>query len=415
MSRKSSAYLSVYNDSDLLAPALRSIAPMIDELVVVDGAYAWMADYCRALGHDPLRSDGRVYDVIEAAGIPYRVVARLWSNEVEKRQAGYAACSHRYVYRIDADEVLTFDTAEVERFFATGGAVADMEMPIYLAPGLIRRSVGGEAIERQCLLFDREQIPADLHLNYLWLVLTADRLPRADGRPLPIHPRPIAFNAHLTEWRCPASALTRASFYTLNYMRAHGVPWLPELRGVPLADPRALFDIVAPDQFRDILLGSRLVAGNAELEAGLCVGASPLTAAQEAGFVAHYDRLAASLVALNRSFTERWHAFVTGERVTIDLGTAAALEALTADVQIVFEFSGNVAQARVELRCLTAFAPWQAAYGLPHWRDGPFLGVRIPAVERAQREFLRRKLEFQIWMAPAQPVQAFRVCLGARN
>jgi hypothetical protein len=35
---KLSAYLTIYNDWDLLEPALRSIAPYIDEPVVVDGA-----------------------------------------------------------------------------------------------------------------------------------------------------------------------------------------------------------------------------------------------------------------------------------------------------------------------------------------------------------------------------------------
>jgi tetratricopeptide (TPR) repeat protein len=42
---KFSAYLSVYNDWDILEPALRSIRPFVDELVVVDGGYRWMAEF----------------------------------------------------------------------------------------------------------------------------------------------------------------------------------------------------------------------------------------------------------------------------------------------------------------------------------------------------------------------------------
>ena len=34
-----SGYLAVYNEWDALAPSLASLAPWLDELVVVDGAY----------------------------------------------------------------------------------------------------------------------------------------------------------------------------------------------------------------------------------------------------------------------------------------------------------------------------------------------------------------------------------------
>lgn len=408
MSRKCSGYLSIYNDWDLLEPALRSVAPMIDELVVVDGAYDWMAEYSRRLGHDPLRSDQRVYDIIAALGIPYRTVSRLWSNEIEKRLAGYAACAHRYVCRIDADEVLTLDTAELERFFAANGAVAEMDMPTYIAPGWIQGTTGTDHAARQAFLFDREQVSADLHLNYLWLVLTADKLPRPGERPWPVHGQPVAFNAHLTEWRTPETALMRASFYTMNYMRAHGVPWLPELRNVPLQDPLKLFERVTPAQFKDILLGSRLVAGNADLPAGGCVRRSPLSEAQEAAFAGCYGRLMDELGALNRDLVNGRY-FVTGQRVSIDIGTPGALEALTPDEMIVFEFTGDVAAAKVELRCLTADEPWQATREPRHWRSGRFLCVHVSPAEWARRAFLRRKLEFQVWMAPGHPVQQFRV------
>jgi hypothetical protein len=38
MASKFSAYLSIYNDWDILPSALRSVASYLDELVVVDGA-----------------------------------------------------------------------------------------------------------------------------------------------------------------------------------------------------------------------------------------------------------------------------------------------------------------------------------------------------------------------------------------
>ncbi len=122
MPRGVTAYLSIYDDWDFMGPMLRSIAPYVDDLVVVDGAYAWLADHLSRNGDDPLRSDARVYDALEDSKIPYKVITKLWANEIEKRVAGYAACEGRYVLRIDADEGdFLRRRLELERFFRKAG------------------------------------------------------------------------------------------------------------------------------------------------------------------------------------------------------------------------------------------------------------------------------------------------------
>jgi hypothetical protein len=40
-----SAYLCLFDDFDLLGPALETIVDRVDEIVVVDGAYRWMLPY----------------------------------------------------------------------------------------------------------------------------------------------------------------------------------------------------------------------------------------------------------------------------------------------------------------------------------------------------------------------------------
>jgi len=76
---------------------------------------------------------------------------------------------------------------------------------------------------------------------------------------------------------------------------------------------------------------------------------------------------------------------------------------------IVFEFTGDVAAAKVELRCLIADEPWQATREPRHWRKRP-VPLRARLLRRAaQRAFLRRKLEFQVWIGAGSPVQQFRV------
>ena len=122
---KFSAYLSIYNDWDILPHALASIKDHIDELIVVDGAYEWMDSYLRALGKDPMRSDQRVYESLEKSGIDFKIISRSWKNEIEKRMAGYDACSNRYVYRVDADEIMFFYDGAIESFLETDKAVAE--------------------------------------------------------------------------------------------------------------------------------------------------------------------------------------------------------------------------------------------------------------------------------------------------
>ena len=51
-----SAYLQIYNDDDFLAESLKSIEKIVDELIVVDGCYEWMATFYSKLGLDPSRS-----------------------------------------------------------------------------------------------------------------------------------------------------------------------------------------------------------------------------------------------------------------------------------------------------------------------------------------------------------------------
>ncbi len=198
-----SAYLSIYNDWDLLAASLKSIAPYVDELIVVDGAYSWMVPYLRGLGVDPERSDPRVYEALQASGVPFRAISGLWANEIDKRRAGYAACKNRFAMRIDADEILHIDDAALAAFLASGEAVAEMETPTYVAPGYVLANIRQKALPRVGFLFDRDRISSDAHLDYLWLVLTTDELPNAGRKPFPVHPQAIAFSAHLTGWRTP--------------------------------------------------------------------------------------------------------------------------------------------------------------------------------------------------------------------
>src|SRR5258708_4734974 len=172
-----SGYLTIYNDYDILPYTLRAIAPYVDELIVVDGAYEWMAPYLELSGKNPRKSDDHVYGVLDASAIKYRVESRTWRDETEKRMAGYNACTGRYAFRIDADEVPFFDNSEMERFLASGEPIAQMYKPSYISPKWLVGLNESGFLPSEPFLFDRTRVEPGVHLNYLWLVLGPDHLP----------------------------------------------------------------------------------------------------------------------------------------------------------------------------------------------------------------------------------------------
>ena len=351
---KFSAYLSVYNDWDILEPALRSIKPFVDELIVVDGGYKWMAGFLDATGRNPERSDPRVYQAIEAAGIPCRVISRMWDSELEKRLAGYMACKHRFIYRIDADEIMHFDE-NLDAFLRVGGAVAGMEMPLYMAPGWIIGRENDAQIERQCFLFDSKQVTAEAHLSYLWLVLTVDQLPSIADRP-PVFPAPVAFNAHLSLWRTPTTSINRAAFYSLSHIRAHGAPWTAHLGAAPLPDLAPLFQHISPKAFLDALLSNINTLGCPLVDEMFMLRRSPVAEEDEAAFSPIYSKFLKGLARSNETFAAEGRYII--DELKLDLSSDPALRPLLGDSGAALQFSSDLANAEVYLDYILPAEPW---------------------------------------------------------
>ena len=411
MAAKFSAYLSIYNDWEILPAALRSVASHIDELVVVDGAYDWMVPYLTTLGLDPARSDPRVYAALEASGIPFRVIARTWSNEIEKRQTGYDACIHRYIYRVDADEIMFFNDSALETALSRELAVGGMEMPTYVAPGWISCAKGEAGVGRQCFLFDRQKISAEVHLNYLWLILTADALPLPGSRSFPVYPDVLAFNAHLTGWRTPGTSVSRAAFYVLNWMRKNGVPWLPALRGQPLANLEDLFRIVTPQVFLASLRMGPIAVGMTESADTRVLRPTLLAAEREAAFAGLYDTFLCSLAEMNVQAVAREQCFLAAVPVLMDLSTPAARNVIAPNGTVTLRMSMPLQSARARLLTYATSEPTIDVQVLPTDLRGHDLCVELPDLPEGGRRMLRQCLEFQVWLDSPMLPQRFQALI----
>lgn len=396
---KASAYLSVFDDYELLGPAMAKIASRVDEIVVVDGAYRWMAPVFTAMGRDPTRSVDALRDVMAPYAAKTRWINRLWDNEPEKRAAGYAACSHRWIWRLDADEIHFIDDAALDRFHASGKAVAEMALPLYVAPGLVR-GLPGQAFERNALLFDAGQIDAAAHLAHLWLVVPQTerlRIPPAD--PGAIAAEAISFTAHLTGWRPPATSVARARFYVMNWLREHGSAQPTSLhRHDPAAGFAPMLEELPPDALADTLLGHAIVAGLPELGA-FSLMPSPLDALQEAPLLPLYAAYLDGLAALNRTLAHRPRRVVAGDEYRIDLSTPTAQAPLVQNGVFQIAAAEPIAAARAVIEDLFADAPFIQHIDCPVAIEGGAMRIVLPV---AVRTSLRRVLRLTAWAAGGQ-------------
>jgi glycosyltransferase involved in cell wall biosynthesis len=398
---KISAYLSIYNDADILDVALNSIAKYVDELIVVDGAYEWMAPFLEATGRNPLQSDSAVYEKIDASGIPYKVINRIWKNEVEKRIAGYEATTHQFTMRVDADEVIVINDENLQKFFASGCALAEMYMPNYAAPGWVIQ--GKRLIDkyrtypRQSLLFNKAKISSKEHLRYLWLVLTADELPNSGQRQkiFPVYEKPVAFCAHLTNWRFVESSATRGSFYTMNWMRQNGAPWVKEIGARKINNFQQFFNYVSPDNFLEIMRNGIIVQGDIQLKKHEKLSKTPLTDIQESVFSGLYKDFLKKLQSRVLDILKQGSIALIGYPLYIDLSMEDTLAKIAPDGYLRIKFSEPLASVQVRLLTLHKKAPFSVTRFIPYVIEVDIIVIDISCV-RSVDNYLRRTIELQI-------------------
>jgi len=253
-----------------------------------------------------------------------------------------------------------------------------MDMPVVVAPGWMRRPDMATETERQSLLFDRDQVGPRDHLAALWLVMPPwERTQLRPATPDAVFHEPIAFNAHLTHWRPPETALTRARFYVLNYLReGEATGWASGFRYEPVAGFAPLFAAVPQGAITDTLMGHPIVAGAPGM-AGAHLLPVPLTPTQQAVYAPLWDRFTAGLAASNQALARRPRWVHRGEDHHLDMTTAAACAPFgTGSMQVRFGEPMAVVQA-VE-HVLLDHPPWSLETRLPVELSGAAASIALP-------------------------------------
>lgn len=213
--------LIIHNDSALLGHVLASVRPLIDRLVVVDGAYDWVAPVCRLAGEDPERSTDGLLEVLAASGIPYTRICGTWRDETHKRRASLEACDNARVMRIDADEIYAVDPARLEAFWHSPHALGALQVPLLVHPDAILTGGGDAPVPRAPIFMNLARAGIDDILAGMWLVRPRHEATGRAGAAR-VHPQALGMCYHLTAFRPAGAAYRRARFYCLVSMRIAG-------------------------------------------------------------------------------------------------------------------------------------------------------------------------------------------------
>lgn len=333
---KIKAYLQTFNDFELLGDALSSIYGLVDELIVVDGCYSWLADYYSAIGINPERSVDELYDTLEKSKIPYKAICKVWPTQIDKRIAGYelAAADSNYVIRFDSDELLEFNDDSLSQFFASDKLVAGMTMPTFITPNIVFSDSNGN-YPVQNFIFKKSGISARNHLEYMWLVLTADKI-GGEYKQDYIYESPVAFNKHLTSWRSIKSSVNRALYYNTNWMRKHGFYHLEKYRDVLFGanDFRIFFEDIGYSNYQNLLLTDKISIGMSEILDNLPVKRIPKKESRLDAIYETYKNSYASLLPKDLKFI-----FFSEKELFFDITSETSLKKFFIDGKLTGETS----------------------------------------------------------------------------
>lgn len=137
---KTHALINLYNDRTFLAACLESIKPIVEHIIVADGAYTTYLDCYKEFvpTAKPFSTDGSIQILKGFEGLPDLTLLQredCWPNQTAKRNALVAEVPVGDCFIIiDADEMAMGDVQEAIEGFLDSGCVA-MQNPLY-TPGL---------------------------------------------------------------------------------------------------------------------------------------------------------------------------------------------------------------------------------------------------------------------------------------
>jgi hypothetical protein len=210
--------LIIHNDSSLLTETLQSAKHLVDSLVVVDGAYDWVAPFCEMSGEDPEKSTDNLLEILDQSGLPYTYHTGTWQNETHKRKASLEFVKTDRVMLIDSDEIYNVDDDKLQAFWASGKVMASLQAPLFLHEDVVTWHAASNAYPLKPVFLNLAGQEIETVVASLWLLLPDSEKGTVVDRKL-IERRPLGIFYHLSMFRVDNNPYRRSRFYNLLSMR----------------------------------------------------------------------------------------------------------------------------------------------------------------------------------------------------
>lgn len=164
---KISAYIILYHDLQFLEDIINEIYDFVDEINIIDGPYDYNIKWLKEMNlfYDEQNKPEELSNLINNyKKIKYEY--KIFQKEEEKRIFGYNKCSNNIVLLVDTDELFFINKKELNNFiqnkfkFVGGFEIYNMNR--------INVNFNKKAIKN--IIFKKEKISAEDHLDYTWLI-----------------------------------------------------------------------------------------------------------------------------------------------------------------------------------------------------------------------------------------------------
>ncbi|MGE0682737.1 MAG: hypothetical protein AB7P69_17770 [Candidatus Binatia bacterium] len=312
--------LVIHNDCSLLADTLRTAAPYIDNLLIADGAYEWVAPFCLREGEDPTRSTDEMLDIVESARIPYRYIPGLWKSETHKRSASLEQAKCDRIMLIDSDELYDVDDAALDSFFRSGKALASLDCPLYMHPDVVTYHRATSCLPSKQVFINKLRHNVSDIVGSLWLLLPEEeRTRRITGRD--VLRESVGVLHHLSLFRTGGNPYRRSRFYNLLSMRIGKSIGLAG--GGRFEDDAAFLSLLTTldqEALNTLFHFHRIAAAFPALKENQYLGEAPAPRAVQAEQIRHaYDGMLADQASRTRWAMGRTHRVFVERPIFLDV------------------------------------------------------------------------------------------------
>ncbi|UBU47528.1 hypothetical protein LCW13_10675 [Cobetia amphilecti] len=219
-----SAILIIHNDHSLLEYSLESVKNYVDEIVVVDGAYDWVAPIFEHLGVLPYETEDKkeLIDILDRSGISYKYYNGTWLNETEKRKFGITQAKYDNIMNIDSDEFFDIDIDLLDEFYNSPELViGNCSFPLYFTKDKIGQAKGIKSPPNKAVFVNRNNATVEEIVDSMFLMVpNSERVKKLPNSK--VSNARIGVIHHLSNFRSINGGHNRARFYNMLSSRVSG-------------------------------------------------------------------------------------------------------------------------------------------------------------------------------------------------